>query len=181
MERDVIGHLDAFVPLHPTAKPSPCRWAKAAERALNGVLRLVAKSYSVKLVRSYTADNAADCALVKPLRAADVTPDVLGAGPVKGRADAEVGMAVTKSGRTSGVTSGEVVALGATLEVGLGGDKTARFADQIVTTPLAQPGDSGSLVLDEGNRAVGLLFAGSDKATLCNPIHVVCSLLEVDI
>lgn len=179
LERDVIGHLAAFVPLHPTVKPSPCRWAHAAERLLNGALRVVAKNYSVRFVRNTTVDNAADCALVKPVKPADASGDVLGLGTVKGLTEAEVGMAVRKSGRTTAVTSGEVVALGASFVVGLGDDKTARFADQIVTTPLARPGDSGSLVLDESNRAVGLLFAGSDKATLCNPISVVCSLLDV--
>ena len=46
---------------------------------------------------------------------------------------------------------------------------------------MAQPGDSGSIVVDENLRAVGLLFAGSDQATLINPIVNVLKTLQVEL
>jgi len=42
-------------------------------------------------------------------------------------------------------------------------------------------GDSGSLVLDEENRAVGLLFAGSEKYTIINQINHVLDQLGVSL
>ncbi len=37
------------------------------------------------------------------------------------------------------------------------------------------------MVLDEENRAVGLLFAGSDEFTVLNPIKTVLDKLGVDL
>lgn len=178
-EDDVIGHLERFVPLHPLLKTPHCPWARLIEQALNVPLALLAKHYAVRLFRQHPEDNLVDVALVKPIDGLSATPDIVGIGPVRGIAEAHVDMRVKKSGRTSGVTAGEVVAIGATMHVGLGENGLARFADQVVTTPLAQPGDSGSLVVDEENRAVGLLFAGSDQATLCNRMSTVCTLLDI--
>jgi hypothetical protein len=43
-------------------------------------------------------------------------------------------------------------------------------------------GDSGSLVVDADNMAVGLLFAGNDvDATYANPIGDVLDTLNVDL
>ncbi|HEY8416666.1 MAG TPA: hypothetical protein VIK93_01380 [Limnochordales bacterium] len=177
--RDVIGHLVRYVPVRAAAGPPACPIARRAQQAVNAVLRLVLPGYRVQLVRLDEADNLVDGAVARPVAAAAVTPVILDVGPVRGVAEAQLGMKVKKSGRTTGLTTGEVTALGATVTVALGGGVTARFSDQVVTTPLAQPGDSGSLVLDETNRAVGLLFAGSEQATICNRIQNVLEALRI--
>jgi len=47
------------------------------------------------------------------------------------------------------------------------GSKQARFTGQVITGPISQGGDSGSLVVDGvENKAVGLLFAGSNLSTI---------------
>lgn len=46
---------------------------------------------------------------------------------------------------------------------------------------MSQGGDSGSAVLDENNRLVGLLFAGSDNSTIINRIEHVFSALDVSL
>jgi hypothetical protein len=46
---------------------------------------------------------------------------------------------------------------------------------------MSQGGDSGSAVLDMDLCVVGLLFAGSDLATLINPIQAVLSALDVEV
>ena len=53
----------------------------------------------------------------------------------------------------------------------------AQFADQLMVGSMSQGGDSGSAVLDETNRFVGLLFAGSDTTTIMNRIQNVFSAL----
>jgi hypothetical protein len=123
--------------------------------------------------------NVVDAALAKPLNDADVSDEILEIGSVSGTAPASIGMRVRKSGRTTGLTTGEVTALSATVRVSYGGLRVARFRDQIVAGPMSQGGDSGSLVVDSGNRAVGLLFAGSANTTIFNPISHVQSLLRV--
>ena len=54
------------------------------------------------------------------------------------------------------------------------------FEDQILAGAMSQGGDSGSLVLDKDNNAVGLLFAGSNTSTLMNPIQYVLDAFGVE-
>jgi len=90
-----------------------------------------------------------------------------------------VGDIVQKCGRTTGFTTGRVTTINATVDVNYGSGRVARFARQIVTTPMSAGGDSGSVVLHRNEEAVGLLFAGSSSATIINNILYVQSLLRV--
>lgn len=91
-----------------------------------------------------------------------------------------VGTLVQKTGRTTNYTTGRITTINATVDVGYGGGKTARFKDQIITTAMSAGGDSGSLVTTLDNVAVGLLFAGSPLATILNQIENVRSLLRIE-
>ena len=98
---------------------------------------------------------------------------------------ATVGLAVKKQGRTTGLTTGEVSGINATVTVSYGSVGTARFVNQIVITPgtFSAGGDSGSLIVtaDENKNPVGLLFAGSDTHTIANPIGLVLDNFGVTI
>ncbi len=124
--------------------------------------------------------NLVDAAVAKPVNEDVITDDILGIGTVSGTVDAEIGMAVKKSGRTTGFTEGEITVLDAVVEVGYG-SQTAVFQNQILTGDMSDPGDSGSLIVDTQNRAVGLLFAGSTTVTVMNPIAAVMSTLGITI
>lgn len=97
------------------------------------------------------------------------------------RAQVAVGTLLQKTGRTTNYTTGRITAVNATVDVNYGGGRVARFRDQIITTPMSAGGDSGSLVADRENFAVGLLFAGSPLVTILNQIQHVRSLLRVEI
>lgn len=108
--------------------------------------------------------------------------EILGLGqpnPVLGTAT--VGMSVTKSGRTTGVTTGKVIAVNLTVNVGYGQCGTATFVGQVITTAgLGGSGDSGSVVLEQDtNTPVGLYFAGSALTGVMNPILDVYLALKV--
>src|SRR2546427_365768 len=122
--------------------------------------------------------NLVDAAVAEPIDAGSVSRDILGIGRVTRTRDAELGIRVRKSGRTSGITEGRVTALDATVEVDYGG-QTAVFREQVVSDLVSKGGDSGSLVVDESGRAVGLLFAGGATTTLINPIAAIAHFLEV--
>jgi hypothetical protein len=96
---------------------------------------------------------------------------------------ATLGQNVRKSGRTTDFTTGTVTLLNATVNVAYGATQTARFEGQIITTPMSQGGDSGSLIVDgTENKAVGLLFAGSAQATIFfNPIQEVLDALQINL
>ena len=98
-----------------------------------------------------------------------------------------VGLDVQKSGRTTGVTAGEIGATNATIKVqyqqgcGQGRKFTVRFTNQIVINSgtFSAGGDSGSLIVTSDSRQpVGLLFAGSSSTTIANPIGEVLARLS---
>jgi len=104
--------------------------------------------------------------------------------PSRETVDPDLGMAVKKSGRTTGLTTGNITAVHATIDVTYGSGKTARFVNQIVVGPanFIAGGDSGSLMVEdiEANpRAVGLLFAGSSNTAIANPIDDVLNAFDV--
>lgn len=91
----------------------------------------------------------------------------------------QIGALVQKTGRTTNYTTGRVTNINATVDVNYGNGQVARFAKQILTTPMSAGGDSGSLVTDLEEGAVGLLFAGSPYVTVMNPIPLVQQLLGI--
>ena len=91
----------------------------------------------------------------------------------------KVGDIVQKTGRTTGFTTGKISNINATVDVNYGGGRVARFCKQIITSNMGAPGDSGSLVTDREEGAVGLLFAGSSSHTIINNIAYVQVLLRI--
>lgn len=131
--------------------------------------------------RGQAVDNRVDAALAVPVDPNMFTGEIRNIGTVSGVKAASLGMGIRKSGRTTDFTTGTVTLLNATVNVAYG-SKTARFTGQVISTPLSQGGDSGSLIVDgTENRAVGLLFAGSPQATIFTPIQEVLDALQVNI
>lgn len=106
----------------------------------------------------------------------DLDREIYWIGYVRGwrrKANVTVGTIVQKTGRTTNYTTGRITAINATVDVGYGGGRVARFKDQIVTTNISAGGDSGSLVTTLDDVAVGLLYAGSSIATILNQIEKI--------
>jgi hypothetical protein len=175
---DSIATLADFVPLRLSEEESGCGTAQSAAGALNWLARLFGSDARLRAVSQEVAGNLVDAALARPLDPGLVTPEILGIGKVTGSARAELGSKLKKSGRTTGLTRGEVIQVDVTAEVWYG-ERYARFTDQLMADGMSQGGDSGSAVLDEEDRVVGLLFGGSDDTTLANRIEHVFSALDV--
>lgn len=180
MAEDTIASLVRFVPIQFESEPSPssCQFSNTAAGVANFFARVVGSKHRLLPVVIQQA-NQVDGALARPVSSDIVADEILELGAVTGEREAELGMEVKKSGRTTGLTTGTVQLLDASVQVGYGGENIALFTHQILTTNMSQGGDSGSLLVDaEGNRAVGLLFAGSDQVTIHNPIGVVKDSLK---
>lgn len=99
------------------------------------------------------------------------------------------GMAVIKSGRTTGVTRGTIRAIRVRgVQVNYGSQQNpiiATFDNAITITgdegsAFSNPGDSGSVILDqESGNAVALLFAGDGATTTACDIAAACSRFNV--
>ncbi len=89
-----------------------------------------------------------------------------------------LGEPVQKYGRSTGLTSGTVDGINATVDVCYNASCSllGRFMDQIIITPgnFSAGGDSGALIVSEENKhPVGLLFAGGGDITIANRIDRV--------
>jgi len=87
---------------------------------------------------------------------------------------AKKGLAVKKSGRTTEVTHGEIVStMVDTKASGWNGEMLWQMLDQVRTDVPIAPGDSGSLLVTEDNKAVGLVWGGSEDGAIASPIGYV--------
>jgi hypothetical protein len=143
--------------------------------------------------------NYIDAAIATPLKPADVVHEIKDVGatiPTETRDITvdDLGQFVRKSGRTTEHTTGYVDAVNTTVTVKYGLFEKATFVDQIIIEQvlaeedISARGDSGSLVLDNGKKLVGLLFAGSERdegagepaTAIVSPIRHVFNLLDLE-
>ena len=144
------------------------------------------------------AENRVDGAIAQPLDASCVEWDTEQIGeetPATSRRVGidDLGLAARKSGRTTGLTEGFLEAVAATVQIQYSLVQRAVFVDQLVFSrppsegPFSAGGDSGSLIYDNANAVLGLLFAGSTGSvgqaatTIANPWAFVADELEVDL
>jgi hypothetical protein len=94
---------------------------------------------------------------------------------------ATIGLPVMKSGRTTGLTTGNITSVNTSVQIqyqkgcNQGKKFNVVFTNQIVTGAMSAGGDSGSLLVsnDGTPNPVGLLFAGSSSVTIYNPAQDV--------
>jgi len=178
---DHIADLEQFVPIDIIGIPSDCPTAKGIASFLNSMARLLGSSVQLQAIDMQATENLVDAAIASPLKPEDVKDEILQIGTIQGSTEGELGMAIKKSGRTTGLTTGEIQQVDVTVNVQYGEGKIAQFTDQLMGGAMSQGGDSGSAVLDESNHLVGLLFAGSDTTTIMNRIQNVFSALGVSL
>ncbi|HMM21699.1 MAG TPA: hypothetical protein PKA10_13350 [Selenomonadales bacterium] len=178
-KQSVIAHLRRFVPVHREVVTPQCRIAQLFEALINKCVKALYPKYQVRVFRENERVNLMDCAVAAPVSAEAIAGDILEIGPIAGIKEPKVGMTVKKSGRSSGLTHSIVLATEVTLQVGISRSEFGVFSDQVLAGPMSKPGDSGSLILSEDNHAVGLLFAGSDQATMFSRIDHVLDALNV--
>ncbi len=178
---DHIADLEQFIPINITGAPSDCPVATGTANFLNSIARLFGSSVQLQAIPQQATENLVDAAIARPINPDDVKNEILEIGTIQGAIEGELGMAIKKSGRTTGFTTGEIQQVDVAVNVQYGEGQIAQFTDQLMAGAMSQGGDSGSAVLDESNHLVGLLFAGSDTTTIMNRIQNVFSALGVSL
>ncbi len=186
-------------PITPTARCDIAETVAGVGNALAALFgsekRLTTQSLSAQIASAPTPvrgmalasaavpENMADCALARPLDPFMFSDNIKNIGMVYDTKPPALGMRVRKFGRTTEYTEGTITLLNATVNINYNtmyGPRTARFVGQVITESMSQGGDSGSLIVDiTENKAVGLLFAGSNLATIFTPIQVVLDALNI--
>jgi len=177
---DRIATLADYVPLDFGAAEAECSFAEWSAKLLNYVAAAFGSRHQLRAVKQTPGTNRVDAALARPLSPELLQNEILHIGAPTGLGAVELGMAVQKTGRTSGYTQGAITQIDATVRIDYDGP-SALFTNQVIASPMSQRGDSGSAVLDMDGKVVGLLFAGSEAATIINPIDEVFSALNVQL
>lgn len=144
----------------------------------------------VGALRRASLGGQVDCAVASHT-ARGYQCSIVDIGTVTGTAVATEGMAVRKRGRTTGLTYGIVDTIDLTLKIDYGdglGEVTLTNQIQIdvdatQSAKYSESGDSGSAVVDDARKVVGLHFAGTTDGLygVANPIQSVLKALDVRI
>ena len=180
---DLIARLERFCVIDfGTTSGSDCGVASAYAGFGNAIASLLGSRHRVTVLQANPqAVNLADAAVARPINDDDLLDEILNIGKISGTTTAVLGMAIRKSGRTTGFTTGTVTTIEATVSVNYGPGQVATFENQFVAGPMSEGGDSGSLIVAaDSQAAVGLLFAGSTESTIFNPIQAVLNCLNVE-
>lgn len=178
---DCIATLEDFVPIDFGQNSPTCPVATGVVGLLNRLATWMGSRSRLAAVRQASVPNRVDAALARPLSDETVGLRILGIGVPAGSREATLGTAVRKSGRTTGLTDSVITQIDVTCSVSYDGGRSALFDDQLMAGAMSQGGDSGAAVVDNDDFVVGLLFAGSDAATIINPIALVLDALGVEI
>lgn len=146
-------------------QPSP------GESETNRPIGMLVKYSPVKFNGDTNSPNHIDAAIAKLWVSSPHTPLIPLIGRLKGhvdKRDVRPGDPVCKVGRTTGFTGGRIFSV--CLDIWVLYDRTGQsafFQDQFLIEPalprfrrFVDKGDSGAMVVDEGQYAVGLIFAG---------------------
>jgi len=178
---DRIASLSEFVPIEFEGGEG-CKVGQAVAGLTSFFAKVVGSKTRLEAVTTRQVVNRVDAAIARPINNDVVKNEILEIGKIVGWAEASLGAQVKKSGRTTGVTWGNITQVNVTVKVQYGNGKIAVFVDQLMIEPggFSAGGDSGSVILDVDNRLVALLFAGSDKSTIVSPIAFVIADLNLD-
>lgn len=174
-EKNTIGHLVVTIPIELIA--SNCPIARAVVNMFNFFAKAFKrKSRLLPPIRQIT--NQVDACADELIEGLEIDENIPNIGKPTGIVEAELGMGVQKTGRTSEYTEGEITGVEGTVQVSYGEHGIAVFEDQIISDIPSEGGDSGSAVL-HGTNLVGLLFAGGQGITIMNRIQTVFDELEI--
>ncbi|HEY0404188.1 MAG TPA: hypothetical protein VGC89_00565 [Pyrinomonadaceae bacterium] len=151
-------------------QPSP------GEAASNRPIGALVNFSALKFERDINEPNHIDAAIAKLWGPQQHKPLIPLIGAIKGyvaKKDIEIGELARKFGRTTGYTEGRIFSI--SLDIWIRYDRTGQsafFQDQLLIEPATPTypqfvarGDSGSLAVDAGQHAIGLIFAGMSEAS----------------
>ena len=141
------------------------------------------------------AANNISATLAKVNQLANVSPKFHGRGFLQGVRPPRVGLAVWGNGRTTTNATGTIQQLNlsfnlpwpasqvnhTTDQVDDSGHVSVPFQDIIACTISIQPGDSGMVMVDDDNYAIGLGFAGNSQQSFFIPMQKALDILNVNL
>ena len=182
----VLANINRGVPGDPVLQPGPLDGGTVANDQVAVLTRFVPLDLFPPLPLPQHR-NVVDAAIAEVLDSQDVDRMVHWIGRIDGwRIFGLPGQLVRKTGRTTNYSQGRIQFVNAVIDVNYPTGQVGRFRDQIITTLMSAPGDSGSAVITldlprSGTFMLGLLFAASPTISVMNRVDHVRSSLRVEV
>ncbi|EGO89287.1 hypothetical protein G8S49_07790 [Clostridium botulinum C] len=125
--------------------------------------------------------NLTDCAIGLLTKSNIMSNKIAFIGKVSHIKSPKLNASVKKVGTTTEFTRGFITSTSAVVVINYNNGKRAFFKDQIFTTYMAQKGDSGAILVDDNNFALGLLCGYSPNVTTFNRLSTVLEQLDVSL
>ncbi|KEI11955.1 hypothetical protein Z959_12730 [Clostridium novyi B str. ATCC 27606] len=125
--------------------------------------------------------NLTDCALGLLNNPNIMSDKIAFVGKINCVKSPKLNVSVKKVGTITELTRGFITNTNAVVVINYTNGKSAFFKDQIFTTYMAQKGDSGAILLDDNNCALGLLYGYSPNVTAFNRLSTVLDQLDVSL
>ncbi|CAG7839125.1 hypothetical protein CLOHAE12215_00529 [Clostridium haemolyticum] len=156
-------------------QPSYAYEGKSPEDNIATLSKFIPIKYSTNTEQGI---NYVDCAICKMINDSEVSSKITFLGNIKGIAKPSLGLYVQKVGATSELTTGTITSIGTTIKFnGLQGESI--FLNQITTSKMGAPGDSGSILLNRNKQAIGMFMSGNSTRSTFNPIETVLNNINV--
>jgi hypothetical protein len=175
-----IGQVWKHVPVQPVLQRRP---EKKPQWFILNILSII-KFFGINILRKVRGikDPQNYCDAAVALVTNNSAPDnyIPGIGDIKGVGQATVGERVYRRGITSGIQTGDVVAVNNRVTLLFNGRRCSFNNVILLNGRPADYGDSGSIVIDKNGLAVGMVFAAG-LLTLCLPFHDALKALDVSL
>ncbi|MPQ43236.1 hypothetical protein [Clostridium tarantellae] len=140
----------------------------------------VSLSFEENSNKDIATTNIADCAIAKIDSNIDYNSNFKIFGKIRGVSKPVLRSEVFKIGRTTGYTNGFIKTINATLRYKSSYNGLYKtFSDLIITTNMSYKGDSGSLLVNSENKALGLLVGDNPLNSWFNPIEYILNVFNV--
>jgi hypothetical protein len=155
----------------------------------NDLIGRTIRGYVGQIERNFAYDLYVDCAACEPEEGwRGLTPQIHNFGRLRGVGYPKLKDQVKKYGAGTRLTTGIVLDTDATKKATYPelGQKTFYYQYIIGKVnqsdpPFAASGDSGSIVVNVNNYALGMIFAADENYAVLNPMNMVLSALDVSL
>lgn len=158
-----------------------------ADTNIDNVVGYLSNFMPIRMIKDFNIPpkkNNIDAALAEVSKY-EVSNKIYDFGEIKGVSTPSLDLDVHKVGFTTGLTSGEITTMKATVIIHYENiNQYALFQNQIIASDLeTERGDSGSALLNDKKEVIGLVCSSilEDDLTICNEIDLVLKALHVEI
>lgn len=174
----VLANINGAEIGHPIVQPSQ----RYGGMAPTDIVSTLSKYIPIRFSEGTTHPvNLSDCAVAELVNYSIMSPEIAFIGKLKCVKNPVLNLRVKKVGSTSDLTVGNITSVDVTFTLRFYNNKRGVFQDQVFTNAVAEKGDSGAVLVNDNNCAVGLFTARSDEVSVFSRMTTILDQLDIKI